>query len=441
MPRTANDTSCQGYRPALLKAINAFVDPSVLAGICLGGWAWTAWMLVLAAILMAWDPATSLTARYDSVRLILRQLYPKKRLGSTYQGFIKALREASWALLLDLSAHLRARMEQVAGSHWTRYGWCAFAVDGSRVECPRTQANEKALGRAGRNKTGPQLFLTTVYHMGTGLPWSFHVGRGTDSERNHLRQMLTPLPQAAILVADAGFVGYDLLSCIITSGRHFLVRVGSNVRLLQKLGFARLERDNTVCLWPDAQRKKQQPPLILRLIVLNDGRKPVFLLTDVLEEAVLTDRQAGDLYRMRWGIEVFYRSLKHTLSHRKMRSAAPDQARCELNWAVMGLWLLSLMAVHQLILAGKDPLDLSVASALRIVRQAVRHPPHSRPAQSVLCQMARAVKDTYRHKAAKKARDWPHKKHDRPPGAPKILIATKEQVSQAQVLHDKNNAA
>ena len=441
MPRTANDSSTGSYRQGLLEAMSAFVDRSVLVGIQLSRWAWKPWMLVLAAILMAWDPTPSLTGRYDSVGLTLRQLCPKKRLGATYQGFIKALRAGSAGLLLSLSLHLRIRLEQVAAAHWTLHGWCAFAVDGSRVECPRTKANEQALGRAGRKKTGPQLFLTSIYHMGSGCPWDFRIGPGVDSERDHLRQMLACLPKGALLVADAGFVGYDLLSAILDGKRHFLIRVGSNIRLLRKLGFARQESDNLVYLWPDAMRREHQLPLVLRLIVLHDGKKPVFLLSDVLDQTVLADRQASQLYRLRWGVEVFYRSLKQTLGHRKMRSQAPDQAKCELTWAVMGLWLLSLMTVHQLIAAGQEPLRMSVAAALRIIRRIVRHPPRSGPAKTVLSQLAHAVKDSYRRRAAKKARDWPHKKNEGPPGAPEIVIATPRQVSQAKELYDKNKAA
>lgn len=441
MPRTAKSASCRDYRPALWKAINVFLDPSVLAGLEQGGWAWTPWMLALGALLMAWDPAESLKTRFDSVFLSLRGLYPKKRLGTTYQGFVKALRRASGTLLGLLWDHLRAATEPMAAKYWLLEGWCAFAADGSRVECPRTAANEKVLRCAGRKKTGPQLFLTTLYHMGTGVPWAFQIGPGTDSERNHLRQMLACLPQAALLVADAGFVGYGLLESILTGGRHFLIRVGSNVRLLRDLGLARMHGENLVYLWPDAQRKKQQPPLILRLIVLHDGKRPVYLLTDVLEARRLTDRQGGRLYRMRWGIEVFYRSLKQTLARRKMRSGAPDQARWELKWAVTGLWVLSLMTVRALIAARHDPLDMSVAQALRIVRQAVRHAPRSRKATTTLRRLAHALKDRYRRTAAKKARDWPHKKTERPPGAPKLLIATEAQLSQAKALHAKTKTA
>ena len=101
-------------------------------------------------------------------------------------------------------------MRDFAGKYWRRGGRCAFAADGSRVECPRTAANERELKCAGRKKTGPQLFLTTLWHMGLGLPWDYRIGPGTASERRHLEDMLPDLPDDAVVVADAGFSGYDL---------------------------------------------------------------------------------------------------------------------------------------------------------------------------------------------------------------------------------------
>jgi hypothetical protein len=421
--------------------MSEFIVPCVFATLDTGGWAWSAWMLALGAILMAWNSTPGLTARFDSVRATLRELFPKKPLGDSYQGFVKALMKHSPALLDVLTGHLRQRLQDMAGGHWRRQGWCAFAVDGSRVECPRTRSNQDTLRCAGRKKTGPQLFLTTILHMGTGLPWAFRIGPGTDSERNHLRDLLGLLPPAALLVADAGFVGYDLLGAILRGGSQFLIRVGSNVTLLRELGFAQLQQDNLVYLWPDKHRKKNLPPLTLRLIQLHDGRKPVFLVSSVMEDSALSDPQAGTLYRMRWGVEVFYRSLKQTLARRKMHSEAPRQAQCELSWAVMGLWGLSLMSVRQILAAGGDPLALSVATALRQVRLAIRRGPRSAQARILLGDLHAAVKDSYVRRTSKKARDWPHKKKDKPPGLPRIQIATHEQLSQAKALYVKIKAA
>ena len=98
----------------------------------------------------------------------------------------------SYPLLDCISAHLRSIQPALAGQHWLVNGFCPFAADGSRSECPRTRANQAKLRRAGRKKTGPQLFVTTVYHLGSGLPWCYRIGPGIDSERNHLRSMFAP---------------------------------------------------------------------------------------------------------------------------------------------------------------------------------------------------------------------------------------------------------
>jgi hypothetical protein len=173
----------------------------------------------------------------------------------------------------------------MARTQWTREGWCAFAVDGSRVECPRTKANEEELGCAGRKKTGPQLFLTTLWHMGTGLPWDFRIGPGTASERRHLEDMLAALPEQALVVADAGFTGYELCQRIITAKKNFLLRVGANVHLLQELGYVGREGVDTVYLWPEQHWKEE--PLVLRLIVIESDGKKMHLLTNVRDKKEL----------------------------------------------------------------------------------------------------------------------------------------------------------
>lgn len=426
------------YRSKLLNAINSLIDRRVVAGSTGTGRVWNGWAVLLAGVLMAWQQGRTLADKFTGTRVALRRMLPTTKLGRSYQGFVKALRLQSMDLMDRVTAHLRVQMPVLAGPHWTIHGWCALAVDGSRVECPRTAANERELRCAGRKRTTPQLFLTMVYHLGTGLPWSYRIGPGTDSERNHLRGMLGCLPGGGLLVADAGFVGYDLLTGIGASGRHFLIRVGSNVTLLRKLGFGQIHGPQTVWLWPDKAAKRRLPPVALRLIVLHDGKKPVYLVTNVAEPQRLSDQAAGALYRRRWGVEVFFRSFKQTLAHRQMRSDAPANARVELAWAVLGLWVLSAMTVQRMVAAGTDPGRLSVAAAIRVVRGAMGPPGES---ASLLEQLAGAVKDGYVRTAPKQARDWPHKKTEKPPGEPKIREATDKEVQLAKDLETPNVAA
>ena len=417
-------TSLKRYRPVVLAAMKEFLPPELFRDWRCSSRVWGVWKLVLAAVLWAWEGGGAVPQRFTAVYLTLRQRWPKKQVGATYQGFIKALLRWSPGLLEVVTGALRGVMQVTAGRHWRRQGWVAFAVDGSRLECPRTAANEAALGCAGRTKSGPQLFLTTLYHLGLGLPWAFRLGPGTDSERRQLREMLGLLPALALLVADAGFMGYELLAALLGAGQHVLFRVGGNVRLLKKLGQALVEGDDTVYLWPQEQQRHVASPVVLRLIVLGRGPRKLYLVTD-LPAAALSQEQAEVLYLLRWGVELFYRSLKQTLEHRRLSSRAPRQAWCEASWSVVGLWLLGL----------------SVALALRQVRLALRQGRRAVNGRWLLKKLGRALKDSYRRTASKKARCWPHKKKERPPGRPQILIATEEQVRLAQKVRAATMAA
>lgn len=438
---SSGSTAHSPYRPGLLEAIRQSLCLGQLSPVPSGGWAWSLEVLVVATLLMTWHAAKSLTERFDAVHDTLVELFPGRRIGTTYQGWIKALLRVSGRLLPLLARLLRSQLPTWAGPYWTREGWLAFAADGSRIECPRTEANEKQLGCAGKKRTAPQLFLTVLYHMGTGLPWDFQVGPGTDSERTHLRLMLSRLPLAALIVADAGFVGYDLLRAIISSGRSFLIRVGNNVHLLKELGYADVEKGGIVYLWPQEKRKRHQPPLVLRLVEFHNGKRPVFLVTNVLDEQKLSYEQASVLYRMRWSVEVFFRSMKQTLSRRTMCSKAPQKARCELQWTVMGLWVLARISAEQIIRRGYDPLGMSVALARRRVRQAMRQTGRSARSPALLEQLGESLKDSYLRTRPKKARNWPHKKKEKPPGIPKIRPANPEEIHDAQTLDIHHVAA
>jgi hypothetical protein len=401
-------------------------------------WTWPS--TIFQAILMAYDQSASLKDRFQYARQCLMEMFPRRRRpGKTYQGFVKAVRRIPAKLREQLQAHLCRQHQKAAGRFWEIFGWIPFAADGSRVELPRTEANQKAFGCAGRNKTGPQLLLTVLYHLGSGLPWRWKIGAGADSERGLLRKMLLSLPRHSLLIADAGFVGYDFLKAILRHQVSFLIRAGANVTLLTGLGFEFRQRGKIVWLWP--QGKRDQAPLQLRLIQVKQKSKQftrkqtVYLLTNVLDTERLSDTVAGVFYKMRWGVELFYRSFKQTLEHRKMRSGSPALALEELHWSLTALLLLGLMGVDALVSHQRDPSSLSVAAALRKVRFAMRTSRCWRYRGDLRVLLVKAVKDNYNRQGSKTARDWAHKKKESPPGAPKIRPATSEEIACAKRIY------
>lgn len=388
---------------------------------------------------MALSEAGTLLDRFIAARSVLDEVVPRRRrVGRTYQGFIKALLRTSATVLPQLHDHLRAVLKQVAGKHWTRFGWVMFAVDGTKIDCVRSAANEVAFGIAGKNKSAPQQLQTTLWHMGLGLPWAWITGRADDGEPAHLHKMIPLLPPGCLLVMDACYRGFDLLRQLHDGGRFFLVRVGANVTLLRKLGYAVQERGDTVYLWP--QNHRDRPPLVLRHIVLTGQRGgKVHLLTNVFDETRLPEETAAVIYRMRWSIEMFHRGLKQTMQRRKMCSAAPKQAALELKWTLIGHLLLGLLTASAIIKRGKDPLDWSVACALRVVRRTMTGTP--RTLRTLLSRLGAATRDTFTRRKSKKARHWPHKKNDPPPGEPSIRMAKPAESKAAQCFKDETAIA
>ena len=424
------------YQVQLRQAMSRFLPRAGLATLpgADGRLRWTERLLVVCAVLVAWDPSPALKDRFAAARACLVGMFPgRRRPGATYAGFIAALAKASEALLAAVTGHLRESVREAAGSCWEVCGWAVFGADGTKVDCPMTRANEESIGCSSRKKSWPQQLLTVLFHAGTGLPWAFARGGARSSERSHLLAMLDTLPPNAMLLADAGFTGYDLLKAVTDSGRSFVIRVGSNVRLLTKLGYAARESDGLVYLWPDAKQKKRMEPLVLRRVTLTDGRnRTIHLLTDVLDAGRLSDAAAVEVYRLRWGAELLFRSLKQTLARRKVLSDCPAHARVELDWAAVGLWLLALMNAHAAGAGGRP----STASALRAVRSAM-----AGRGGGLWAALSRAVRDTYRRRGAKTARHWPHKKRDKPPGDPKARTATAEEVALAMELKRQRPAA
>jgi hypothetical protein len=298
----------------------------------------------------------------------------------------------------------------------------------------RRSPKKQAAAARHKKATSPQLWLTLLWHVGSGLPWAWRTGPSGSSERDQLVAMVPELPAQALIAADAGFVGYAFWQALLTAGHHFVIRVGANVRLVRQLGWTR-EHAQVVYLWPDQAARKRQPPLVLRLVVVHDGKQPVYLVTD-LPKSCLSDRQVATIYGARWGIEVFFRTFKHTFGCRKLRSRSAPNAQLELEWSLIGLWGVCLLGTRELRASGHEPARLSPAAAIHAFHRTLREyrvRPET-PAETLWAQLRLARLDDYQRRSSKTSRAYPRKKQRTLIGIPHITRATPHQIAQAQAL-------
>ena len=425
---------------------------------------WTPQALIFAAMLWAWSDEKTLTDRFSAGRkIVIAMGWLSRRPAKSYQAFLKMLKTWTVPLTIALQTAFRQRMQVDLAERFTVHGFQVFGVDGSRLELPRTASHEQRFSppsaqrtkkpkskqqRRARSKAAraerarqkkinsPQMWLTTMVHVGTGLPWDWRTGPSHSSEREHFQQMIDALPAGALVTADAGFAGYEYWKALIQSKRHLLIRVGANVRLLRKLGYVQ-EDQGVVYLWPDREAARDQPPLVLRLVVVNGGRHPVYLVTSVLDATVLSGKQVVEIYSLRWGVELFYRHFKQTFERRKLRSHTADNAELEMAWSLLGLWAMALHAEVHLAREGVPARRMSVAKILSAYRKSMReYKSCPDPGESLRELVSEAVIDPYK-RANKSSRDYPRKKHGHAIGAPQIRNATKDQIKAAKQLRDQ----
>jgi hypothetical protein len=408
-----------------------------------GNVAWQAVDLAFLTLVWVFSDDKALTGAFAEARRWSMQVLGRAAVG-TFQGLLKALTGYTDALLPLLRQRFHSLMAKHAGAHWRIGRWLALAVDGTRLSVPRTRENERAFcapnygngktaryrkkkGKGQRRKkkakpqpVKPQMWLTLLWHMGLHLPWCWKTGPSHASERDHLRQLLAEqaFPADTLFCADAGFTGYDLWQAILAKGHSFLIRVGGNVKLLRGLGYLR-ERGDLVYCWPDSAARKQQAPLVLRLLRLRVGRCAMCLLTNVLDETHLSEQQAAALYKLRWGVELQFRAVKQTFGRRKLRSRTPQRAAVELDWSLLGLWLIELFAVKEQLEVGQPPPRCSVSLAIAVVRTMMGHLAGA-PEVAMAEQLQSATKDNYQRQGPKKARYRPEYK-DKPAAGKPII--------------------
>jgi hypothetical protein len=346
-------------------------------------------------------------------------------------------------------------------------GFVILAGDGSKLRLARSRSNEARYSPASRGKKGkkrrkadrakkrprsaearaqrakdkkadsPQMALTLLLQVLLRLPWDWRIGSSDTSEREHLREMIPGLPVDALIVADCGFVGYDFWSELLASGRHFVIRVGGNVRLLRKLGVVR-EVNGIVYLWPDAAAKRKKPPLVLRLVTVHDGRQPWYLVTSVRNTTRLSDKQVARIYKLRWRIELFFRHFKQTYGRAKLRSHKAEHAACEAQWSLLGLWAMLLHTQIQQKREHGKVRQVSVARVLHAFGQAIDEQRcRAEAGESLDEQLLAALVDPYKRRD-KTSRAHPRKKYEPPTKPPRIANATRAQRQLAKQVVSRN---
>ena len=138
---------------------------------------------------------------------------------------------------------------------------------------------------------------------------------------------------------------------------------------------------------------------------------------------------AGEFYELRWGVEVNYRDFKRTMERSKVLSRTPECGGLELGGDIIAMGLLRL---HAAIVQLAKGARISVAQVLKLLRKAMEHLRYGVSTDWLVPALKQAITDDYHRKRPKASRDWPRKKHIRPPTAPKYRKLGKREWTEIQ---------
>jgi len=426
---------------------------------------WQTQPLLLVLLVMTWCAGDSLPERFETARALYVACHQRRRRpGKTFAGFEKALGKVPLPVLRAVAVAVRQRLAQVFDGRFRVDGWIPLGCDGSRLACPRSQELEQRLGLGTKKRRrkkkavptspptsppgsqpepdpglaenqkkakacpdSPQIWVTAVVHLGLGVLWSWRLGKGTASERTHLRQLVATLPRGALLVADAGYVGYALLAALQAAGLFFLVRLTSRAPLyVPDKSTLRGYCEGRVYYWPQKMQKQDLPPIPVRLLRIRGDRADVWLITNVLDQHCLPRKTAGKFYRWRWRNEGLFRTYKRTLGKVKLMSRTVAQVHREAEGSLLATQLLLAQGALALQTTAAPRIGLpSARKVLLEIRAEIRDitgmylGPRQR--QTYLHRLAQARWRDRRQLSPKVRRRWPGRQDHQPPGRPQIL--------------------
>lgn len=393
---------------------------------------WKTQPLVLVLLFMTWCCGDSQPERFETARAFCVACLPRRRrAGKTVQGFQKALARMPLAVLRSLAAGIRGTLIRRLQQRCYEDGFIPLGCDGSRVECPRTPELEQRLGQANKERTAPTIWITALVHLRLGVPWAWQIGKGTASERWHLERLLKYLPPAALLVADAGYVGYALTKRLLESNVCFLIRMSSNATLYtEELVPLERFRSGVVYYWPHKVEKGAGIPLRLRLIRVRAKKKKhdLWLLTNVIESQRLSVAVAARYYRWRWESEGQFRAYKRTLSKMKLASRTVRLIHREAEGSLLALQLMLAQGAVAMPTRteGTAKRVCSPRKILVVIRQEMQgllRRNHTRYYE----RLREAYRERRQRSSAKQTRAWPRRKPHVPPKPPRILTLSAAQ--------------
>jgi hypothetical protein len=301
-------------------------------------------------------------------------------LGSTLTGaYCRARKRLPLKLISDL-VHITGQLtESLVPTQWRWRDKRVHLVDGTTLTMPDTKENQAVYPQQSGQKPGlgfPICRMVGVICLSSGTILNGAVGpyKGKGgSEQALLRQLLSTFNPGDLILGDALYGSYFLLSTLLHKGvdvvfeqlgaRQSTVNfkqgkyLGTNDHLLQ------LKKTKRIPDWMTKEEYENHPDSLYIREVKVAGK---VLITTYTSPHSVSKADLKALYKKRWTIEVDLRSIKDTLGMGVLRCKTPEMNEKELWAYLLAYNLIRLLMVQAAACTGSLPRNLSFKHTLQL---------------------------------------------------------------------------
>lgn len=280
-------------------------------------------------------------------------------------------------LPVTLGSKIGERLEMMSPSAWRWQGRCVKLFDGTTITMPDTPSNQQTYPQSSEQKPGlgfPIARIGALIGLNSGAILGYQVaackGKGT-GEQSLLANLLDHLNGGDVLLADALLATWWIIHGASSRGAD-VVMPQHGMRITDFTQGRRLGKNDHLVQWVrppkprlmSAEEYACYPEFITMREVEVNGR---ILVTTILDPKAVTAQSLGALYKMRWNIEVDFRTIKATLEMDVLRCKSQPMVDKEIAVYILAYNLVRWAMAKAALLADVLPRALSFAGAKRLL--------------------------------------------------------------------------
>jgi hypothetical protein len=290
----------------------------------------------------------------------------------------RAALPVSWLKSIFMAIGAWFERGEHAASRWR--GRRVRLLDGSGFSMPDSDKNRAVYPLASGQKRGigfPAGKLAGLFCLHTGRILGFKFGTWKQHDLSLAGGLLGLLKVQDILVADRAYGSWLFLVLLQAKGVDFAIR------LHQARAVNRKRKSSWVENWPKPLKHKKQKraeghdlPEILsvRIVAVRVQRRGfrshlVFIVTSLLDKTEFPDAALGELYGLRWQVELHLRQIKVSLGLDVLRCVSPAMIERELWMHVIAYNLIRALMTEAASIHRVEIEQLSFKGTLTALQQ------------------------------------------------------------------------